>query len=812
MESLYPYLSSYLEEHGINPKNHFSCLNPSHKDSSPSCSIAPSGNAFHCFGCGTSGGIFHAAHFLENKPMTGPEFIHENLLPLAKKYEIEIESEPLTEEEIYELDTFKAYKAAAHYILNSPCTDMYKQAVAERGWTIEQAQEFGIGCVADYKEFRQVLKDMGFHARFLDDVDLGRTDVFGPDRMIYTIKDEHGKPVGFSSRNLNYNGDKSNGSKYVNQKGTGVKCNIYKKSTRLFGFDQVLKHSEKKPKPIYIFEGYSDVVSVSCAGIRECVAIGGLALTYEQLFLLKEHGYYEIILCLDGDAAGQDKVIKLLDTVLSGHKDLHVKIVSIPNGKDPDEFVRENGIEEFKQLKQWTAFEWRLAQFPENSDPEVISASMIPLIVNETSFITQEKMSETLSRATGITQKTIQAELNRIQNLQELEKSRDRKNIIEKMVKDCQRDSSSAEFAIHEANTRLYDLSRRYEIDSFSEEACLSMILNQKNVEEAKDGKFSGYVLGPELAGLQNALCGKWRQDVWFCIGGRPNCGKTSFMCKLAYEIANHEIDNDACVIYHSIDDTAEQILPKYVSIAEGSRKLTLNQTSDPNYHARNRAEGGDVIKEKRETGYQVLMNLVRNGRLVIKDANNGNSIAYADRLITYYKEKYPSRNIVYILDNFHKLQDFSSTKGDERTRFKELSTVVKGLATRHHIAIITTVEYRKTQDNKKATNQDISETIQIEYDANLIAHIHNDLHDRGDKAEMYHLGEDDDGDVIRMPTIEMDIGKNKVTGFKNKLYFDFYPSCSDFIGVASDIATARMNVESDDEEDSFYDKSKYRK
>jgi replicative DNA helicase len=201
----------------------------------------------------------------------------------------------------------------------------------------------------------------------------------------------------------------------------------------------------------------------------------------------------------------------------------------------------------------------------------------------------------------------------------------------------------------------------------------------------------------------------------------------------------------------------------------------------DPNYHIRNGEP--EKILERRETGYSVVRELIRTGRLVVKDANDGNTIAYAEKLIKYYKQKYPKRNIVYVLDNFHKLHDFEAMNSDERVRFKKVSNVMKDIATKFHICVITTVEYRKTKHGDHATNADIGETGQIEYDASLIAHLHNEVHERGKDAKIYHIG-GTDMNPIQLPRIEVNIGKNKITAFKNRLFFDFFPENSDFVCV----------------------------
>jgi len=781
VQQLRAFLPSYLEDKGMDTSAAFRCISPNHEDKSPSCGIVPSKDKFHCFSCGVVGDIFDAAHMLENKPLSGPGFVDENLIPLAEKYGVVVETVPLTPEQLYELDTYRVYKAAADLISHAK-NPAVEKAIKKRKWSKEICVRYGVGAVETYQSFRDQLKKAGWSASFQDDVDLNRSGLFGEDSLIFTIRDEHGRPVGFAARNLKFNGDKTNGSKYNNQKTTGVKCNIYRKSERLFGFDQVLATRKKKDKTIYIFEGQTDVLTAAENGLNNTVAVGGTALTLEQVQMLKQFGYYAVILCLDGDGPGETRTAALLDAVLAGHKDLSVRIINIPEKQDPDDFIKEKGAAQFKRLKKWSAFEWRLSHFDPEADDDEVCKAMIPLIVNETSYIEQEKQCKILAKATGITIATVQAELSRLQNLREAEKARDRKNIIDRMVTALTRDPSAAEEAMYSAETDLFDLARQYDEDSFSEDSCIAVLDTQKKYEEAKDGSFSGYILGPDLQTLQDALCGEWKKDVWFCFAGKANAGKTSFMCKLTYEIASRE-ENNALVIYHSIDDTAEQIIPRFVAVAEGSRKLTLNQVNDPNYHVNNIVDeiGQKQLLERRETGYSVIRDLMRRGRLIIKDANNGNSLSYADRVIRYYKKKYPDRNIVYVLDNFHKSSDQqNAAKQDERVQFKNMSKKIKNVATKNHCLIMATVEYRKIKKGERAGNEDIAESGQIEYDANFVGHLYNEVHEQGEDAGVTHI-EMRDGVPIPLPIIEINVGKNKITAFKNRLYFNFWPESSDF-------------------------------
>ena len=90
VEKIRPFLPDYLEENGIDPTKLFTCISPSHEDKNPSCGIVPGEDVFHCFSCGASGNIFHAAHYLEDKPLIGIGFITENLIYLGDKYDIEL--------------------------------------------------------------------------------------------------------------------------------------------------------------------------------------------------------------------------------------------------------------------------------------------------------------------------------------------------------------------------------------------------------------------------------------------------------------------------------------------------------------------------------------------------------------------------------------------------------------------------------------------------------------------------------------------------------------------------------------------------
>lgn len=772
------HLEDYLDDHGIDSSKLFSCIHPDHDDGNPSCGIVPSNRSlFHCLGCGCSGDIFKAAHFLEGKPLVGIGFVTENLQYLADRFGVSIETTPMTEFELYELDTYRAYKLASDYICTSIGSGTFLAAVADREWKSDTYKAYGVGSIQDFKQFRETMKKYGFSANFLDDVDLGRKDIFDDNKIIFTIKDEFGRPVGFAARNLSH--EENGGSKYVNQKHTGAKCNIYKKGTRLFGIDRAIINSSKRNREVYIFEGYSDVVTAAQHGVTNCVAVGGTALTVEQVNLLKRNDFYKIILCFDGDNAGQSQTARVLDDILGGHKDLDISIVAMPEGTDPDQLIRDKGPGVFLALPQQSAFEWRLSRFSSETSAEEICESMIPLIVNESSAVKRESLIKALTLHTGVSKEAIKSDVKRVQNSKEAEKERKRRSMLEGLSRSLIKEPDSAEYYIASVQTELRQLAASYNEDLLSEDQFVSFLKAQKEEEEKGGPNVGGFKLGSDLKIIQDALEGNWKSGIWITLGGKENVGKSTLAVEIAFNIANIE-ENNACVIIHSIDDAKTHILPKLVALAAGSKALQLNHITNPNYHA---DQLGDSLFTYRDLGYSIIENLAKQGRLIVKDSSDGKTLSYGRQLVSYYKEKFPDRKIVYLLDNFHKLHEAHKSNKDSRATWKDLSTQTKDLAVEEDILVISTVEYPKLKKGEKPNNDNIGETAQIKYDANVIFHLYSDLHEHLDESEIFHVHEVN-GEPKKLPRVELIVGKNKVSSFKGSLWLDFYPEHSQFEGV----------------------------
>jgi len=776
-----PYLEEYLQEHGIDTSKHFTCVNPKHTDSTASMTCRQVPERAFCMGCSTAADIFAAAHYLEGKPMKGAEFITDNILYLAKKYGIQVQLADLTPEEMYEYRTYQAYKLAAEMIADRTFGDYQwvDVEIERREWDKNKVASWGIGTV-DFKEFRERLKSAGYEPKFLDSIDLDRANLFNSNNLLFTVYDDDGRAVGFSAKNLNHNPDnKTTGPKYINTRGTGLECAIFKKGERLYGFDI----AKDAPEPLYLFEGQADVITARHSGMMNCCCTMGTAFTDHHITLLKKHGSFNIILVFDSDKAGELAVQKALDEKFAKEKDFRVKLCQLPAGQDPDDLIRDEGFDAFVRLKKWTAFEWRMMKFMEDSEDEFddekkrdIAEKMVPIIVSEKSHIRQEEMAKQVAKMTGYDLVTITSEVKRQRNEKEAEVQAKKTNLIEAMLHDVRRNPNDAEIALSQCQHAISDINKSLQVEN-EESSTMTAIASLKELDEQKTGEFAGFFLKPDgLGNLAARLDDDWKTDNLFYIGGTESAGKTSLACQLAFEIAD-DPRNDAICIYHSIDDAKKSIIYKWLCNATNDRRLTLNMASNPNYWAKQ--EGCDFVHSARESGYKYILKMVKNGQLVVKDATDGSSLVYAESVARYYRELYPNKKIVLFIDNFHKLPDLAEQNGHERV--KRLSNTIKNMTVALGVTTICTAEYRKLSVGEKPSNLALAESKSLAYDSNVILHLHNDLHHVGEnEAVLVHY--DEEGKVL--PRIWCKFGKNKVSGYIGREFLNLYGAHGRLMGV----------------------------
>ena len=318
-------------------------LCPFHGEKTPSFTVYPENGSFYCFGCGVGGDIFTFTKLIENldyieavkllaerSGITIPESGYDDTLSKLKNTIYEINRE-----------TAKFF----HEYLMSPEGKWAFDYLRGRGLSLGTIKHFGLGAAPDsWDALINYLKSKGFSIS-----DMVAANVVGKSqrgtyydrfrkRVMFPIINIRGKVIAFSGRAMP--GDDKSGGKYVNTADTPV----YKKSENLFGMNFAKSFCDER---IILVEGNMDVISLHQAGFQNAVAALGTSFTNEQASLIARYTK-EIILMLDADAAGQ-KAVKRAGEILK-NTGLEVKVVVIPDGKDPDEYIKKNGRERFDAL------------------------------------------------------------------------------------------------------------------------------------------------------------------------------------------------------------------------------------------------------------------------------------------------------------------------------------------------------------------------------------------------------------------------------------------------------------------------------
>jgi len=251
----------------------------------------------------------------------------------------------------------------------------------------------------------------------------------------------------------------------------------------------------------------------------------------------------------------------------------------------------------------------------------------------------------------------------------------------------------------------------------------------------------------------------------------------TGFMLSLALNLSKH--NDNIMTLFMSIDDSRQQAMTRLVAIESG---LKIKQITHPSQNISN-----DEDRKKLVQGWDAVRRLVEQNKFSLKDNSHGNTLDFAEGWIRWAKDNYPNKEIVFFLDNFHKLGD--ERQKDERIRFKHASARIHSMKNKLHFTAICTMEIRKLMGgakNQRPMLQDISESKQMEYDNNLIGMIYNDLHASRDKASTIWT-DTVGGEPVRRPVLEIDIQKNKISEYKDILYYKFVPERSIFFECGED-------------------------
>ncbi|MGN1400768.1 MAG: DNA primase [Bacillus sp. (in: firmicutes)] len=320
-------------------------LCPFHGENTPSFSVAPDKQIFHCFGCGAGGNVFTFLMDIE-----GYSFL-EAAKELAERgnVPIEIDAPESFKHEKQSGEVKKMIEAHEllakfyhHLLMNTAEGEEALQYLLDRGFTKETIERFSIGYSLNSWEFvGKFLSKRGFDEETLEKAGIiirkqeedKSFDRFR-NRIMFPIRNHNGEVIAFSGRTM---GDDE--PKYLNSPETP----IFNKSKLLYNFHQARPAIRKKTQTV-LFEGFADTISAYAAGVDNGVATMGTSLTDDHIQILKKN-CSEVLICYDSDNPGLEAANKTANMLFNAG--FTVKVAVMPDGMDPDEYIKKYSAERF---------------------------------------------------------------------------------------------------------------------------------------------------------------------------------------------------------------------------------------------------------------------------------------------------------------------------------------------------------------------------------------------------------------------------------------------------------------------------------
>ncbi|MDA0918730.1 MAG: DNA primase [Planctomycetota bacterium] len=336
----------------------YKCLCPFHDDTNPSMRVYPDRQSFRCWVCDTGGDVF--TWVMKREALSFPE----TMRFLAERAHIEIpeqskqQSEQFAKkEELHAVLKWAELQFHECFLKSSEAKDA-RDYIAGRGYSQQTVEEFRLGYHPEDWDWIQRKAKSQFSIEALQQSQLirkqddrpGYSDYF-VDRVLFPIHDERRRTVAFGGRLIP--GHKERGGKYFNSKESPV----FHKSRVLYGLPNA-RDGIRDTNTVLVVEGYADCVACHQFGVRNVVATLGTALTELHCTRLKAFAQ-KVVMVYDGDDAGQNAAAKAVGMLIGQSVDL--RVLTLPEGADPDDYLKQNGTEAFQNLvdKAPEAWEFR---------------------------------------------------------------------------------------------------------------------------------------------------------------------------------------------------------------------------------------------------------------------------------------------------------------------------------------------------------------------------------------------------------------------------------------------------------------------
>ena len=389
-------------------------LCPFHNEKSPSFSVSPDKQIFHCFGCGVGG---NAITFISKIEGLGFKEAVETLAERANivlpsiSNNIDNQKEEL-KSKVYKVNSFTA--EYYHKKLYQKESKIAQEYIKKRKLNNETLESFKIGFSGNFDELYQALRKEGFKDEEILESGLVNKNEKGKyidryrNRLMIPIQDERGRVIAFGGRVLD-----DSKPKYINS----PENIVYSKGRHLFGLNIAKKGDTKK---LLIVEGYMDAISLHQRGITNVVAALGTALTPNQGWLLRKNAE-QVILGFDSDGAGQVAIMRAMEVMQNMGCD--IRVLQMDGAKDPDEFILKYGTARFQKTLDdaISLIEFKVKVLKQNlnldnaSDKIKFLNEIAKLISKINNTMEQEIYIEKISKGYNISKEAIYGQVNKLQ-------------------------------------------------------------------------------------------------------------------------------------------------------------------------------------------------------------------------------------------------------------------------------------------------------------------------------------------------------------------------------------------------------------
>jgi len=704
------------------------------------------------------GTTIDAAKYLENLPTRGPEYVLVTLPRLAQQLGIPFELTQLSKKDQDRRKGYDALKRASDFMIESANIDL----LATRGFTQDDAIKYKIGTTTFASlltHLRQrftdpVLRSVGIiDGKDEQEIYRNGENLFISTGLIFTVCDRYGNPIGFARRDTAYEEKKAR-NQFCQKYSNTITTEYYNKASTLFLINNAVK-AMGIAKEAYVFEGYTDGLTVHKYGIENAVAMGSAAFSQGHLDLLLEAGAETIILCLDNDDGGIKGTLRAINDLFKGRKDVCLKILMFDKpGEDPDSYIKKFGIDAFKKQKKVDYVEWLIYTQTDATYNEVILNRLIDEIIDYTdSPILYSRYAAAFADKWHLDKSTVEDEIKMAKERSTKTTNLEIDKIVSTLVRDLDHTKGESvipvlEKALDAIETKKMGTINKREIierDKASWELIETEYLNMVSdpIQFKTLPRFSSQIELP-------------KSECLIAIPGREHHGKSTLLRQMGIDIAEH--NKDVLVLYYSLDDSKRLSTPGFIgSMLHVRMKDVKNLNSE---------HTPKEVKDKILGAFNRIRGLTN---FKLKDASECNSIADIRRDILMYRNIYGNKKINIFIDALNDLRDCTSSTGDKRAATEEAISRLKTMTVRYDCNIWFTAHLRKQQG--RPTNDDIKETGSIAYLADVILLVYNAFLAEGVATPLKQAAPE--GRCYEFyPIMDINISKNKVTEARGrKLY-----------------------------------------